>query len=399
LLIIRGQGLQISIVGGGGRVGLPLGILLASAGNNVFIVDTDQSRVDKINNRILPFQETGADDLLKNLPISQLSATSKNDAILDTEVCILIIGTPVLEDGTPSSIQLVDLVRSLLPFLGNVKLLILRSTVFPGITKQLEKILSENNLLIDLAFCPERIAEGNAIKEIKVLPQIIGVSTDSAFFKATEVFKGVVSETIRTNYEEAEIIKLFANAYRYINFAIANEFFEICLNNHLDWQKVWHGIKHNYPRADALPYPGFAAGPCLTKDTQQLNYYYGNKFELGSTAININERLPNYLISVIRDKYDLKSMTIGILGMTFKANVDDFRSSLSFKLEQLLKQEAKRILCSDVLLQKDDFVDTESLINLSDLIIIATPHNFYRDLVIEKPLVDIWRITKNESIV
>ncbi len=391
--------MNISIVGGGGRVGLPLGIVLADAGHSVSIIDLDENRVNSINSRIMPFFEAGAAEMLSKLTLNQLNASNKNLKIEDTEVCILIVGTPVLEDGTPSANSLIQLVKELTPHLRNVKMLMLRSTVYPGITHQLKKLLNETGLDITVSFCPERIAEGNAIQELKKLPQIVGAEDEISIRLASKIFSTIGSKVILTSIKEAELVKLFANSYRYIQFGIANEFFEICKSNDINWENVWNALTSDYPRAANLPKPGFAAGPCLVKDTHQLNYYYQNNFELGKSALQVNENLPDFLVLQLKKKFDLENLTIGILGMTFKGNVDDFRDSLSFKLFEILQKVAKNVICSDALIQKDFFVPENQILEDSDVIIIATPHDQYREIITEKPIIDIWRITQNTSLI
>ena len=388
----------ISIVGGGGRVGLPLAILLADQGHSIVVVDSDQNRVNMINSRSMPFVEIGIDEILLKLRTDQLIATTNNEKIRSSDVCILIIGTPVNDDGTPSANFIGDLIIDLSKYLQSTKLLILRSTVYPGITEEISNIIRENCKETLVAYCPERIAEGKALEELKLLPQIIGVDSEKAYDIAREVFRGVTPKFIKTTFKEAEITKLFANTYRYFKFAIANEFFQICQSNNINWENVWLALKQDYPRGKDLPQPGFAAGPCLVKDTMQLNYFARNKTILGKSAININENFPEYIVELLESKYDLKQMTVGILGMTFKADVDDFRASLSFKLKNILKSKSEKVLCSDELLQKDYFISSEKLIKDSDIVIIATPHSAYSRLIINKPLVDIWRISKSQSI-
>ncbi len=392
-------GMKISVVGGGGRVGLPLSLVLASVGHKVIIVDSNESRVNLINNRTMPFAEEHSDEIMQSLSIDQLFASTENLSIEKSDVCILIIGTPVLDDGTPSVDTLFELIETIIPYLNETKLLLLRSTVYPGVTQKLKLLLSEAKLEIEVAYCPERIAEGRAIFELKSLPQIIGVDSDVAYIKAKEIFEGITPKIIRTTIEEAELCKLFANAYRYINFAIANEFFEICQKNNLNWDNIWFALKDDYPRAQGLPTPGFAAGPCLVKDTQQLDYYFNNKFELGRSALKINEQLPDYIINFLRSKFDLTHKKVGILGMTFKGDIDDFRSSLSFRLKNLLEDEVLEVYCSDAILQKDYFVSLEFLMENSDIIILSTPHKSYKNIVTDKPLIDLWRVSKNSSLI
>ncbi len=391
--------MNISIVGGAGRVGLPLALVLAEQGFKVNIIDSDIGRVAQINNRVMPFSEIGAQDILTATSEHQLTAVTNLSSIKESEVCILVIGTPVLENGRPGTDALFELVQEIKPYLNNVKILVLRSTVFPGVTTKIKEFLLENKIDIEVAFCPERLVEGNAIYELRNLPQIIGVETSKGYDLASEIFKRVSPEVLRTSTEEAEISKLFANSLRYLQFGIANEFFEICINKNINWENVWHALKYKYPRADALPKPGFAAGPCLVKDTQQLDYYYDGNFKLGKSVLEINENFPDFLISKLMEKIDISDKTIGILGMTFKGDIDDFRDSLSFRLKRILESKAGQVLCSDTQLQKSYFVSTENLIEQSDIIIIASPHNEYKKIITNKPVIDIWRITINQSLI
>ncbi len=391
--------MKVAIVGGGGRAGLPLALSLAAVGHKVVIIDKDKDKVSKINNRIMPFYEKDAEETLRKFSAHELSAEVENEKIFGSDVCILIIGTPVNDDGSPSASNLLALVSDIYKYLGSTKLLMLRSTVYPGITQEISRLLSSYGSSTLVSFCPERIAEGIALDEIRVLPQIIGASEEKAYLLSEEVFKGVTQKLIRTSVKEAEISKLFTNTYRYFKFAIANEFFKICIDQEIDWTNVWHSMKEDYPRAKDLPFPGFAAGPCLVKDTMQLDYFTKNNFGLGKISIKTNEGMPDYIINLLQNEYNLKTMTVGILGMTFKADIDDFRSSLSFRLKSGLQKVAKKVLCSDEMLQKDGFVSSSELISASDLVIIATPHSSYAKLKINKPLVDIWRINPSKSII
>jgi UDP-N-acetyl-D-mannosaminuronic acid dehydrogenase len=390
--------MKISIVGGAGRVGLPLAISLALKDHEIVIIDTDKERVKKINERVMPFYEEDAQQLLNQIESRKLFATENTEHIIGSEVCILIIGTPVNDDGSPGANSLLGVVENLAEKLIGTSLLMLRSTVYPGISENISKLLSSKGLQTLVSFCPERIAEGIAIREIKTLPQIIGAQSEEAFTLSEQVFQGVTPSFIRTTFKEAEISKLFANSYRYLKFAVANEFFMLCVNSGINWENVWHSLKKDYPRASDLPYPGLAAGPCLVKDTLQLDYFAHKGYSLGQASLKINEGLPLYITDQIKKSFDLNNLTVGILGMTFKAGVDDFRSSLSFRLRDELLKVSKKVLCSDPILQKSYFVSINELIEYSDIVIVATPHMEYAKLEFNQPIVDIWRITSTESI-
>ena len=141
---------------------------------------------------------------------------------------------------------------------------------------------------------------------------------------------------ITTSIKEAELIKLFSNAWRYIQFATANQFYMISENFGVDYNQVRSAMVDGYERAEKLPSAGFAAGPCLLKDTMQLSAFYNNNFLLGHTAMMVNEGLPNFIVEDLRKRYDIGKTTVGILGMAFKADIDDVRDSLSFKLGKIL---------------------------------------------------------------
>ena len=153
--------------------------------------------------------------------------------------------------------------------------------------------------------------------------------------------------------EEAELAKLFANTWRYIQFAAANQLFMIANDFGLDFARIRDALKQDYPRLAGMPGPGLAAGPCLLKDTMQLAAFNNNNFTLGHASMMINEGLPLYMVSKLEQQYDLSEMTVGILGMAFKAESDDTRSSLSYKLKRLLRFRAARVLCTDPYAQHD----------------------------------------------
>jgi UDP-N-acetyl-D-mannosaminuronic acid dehydrogenase len=243
-----------------------------------------------------------------------------------------------------------------------------------------------------VAFCPERIVQGFAIQELQTLPQIISGTSPKAVRRAEEVFSLVAPELVRLAPLEAEFAKLFCNAYRYIQFAISNQFFMIANSAGLDYYRILDGMKKSYVRMQDLPRAGFAAGPCLFKDTMQLATSYNNEFSLGSAAMLINEGLPLYLVEQIARSYDLQNLTVGLLGMAFKADSDDSRASLSYKLKKVLLFRAKKVLTSDPHVKGDpDIIPAEEVIERSDILILCTPHAEYKNIDTHgKRVFDIW---------
>jgi len=174
----------------------------------------------------------------------------------------------------------------------NGTLVVLRSTVYPGTTEYVADRLQSLGHQVEVAFCPERVAEGHALEEIGSLPQLIGVSNDQAFDRARDLFAPLGVEIVRTSPREAELAKLVTNTWRYMKFAIANQFFQMAHSAGVSYDRVLHAVRHNYPRAADLPSPGFAAGPCLLKDTMQLAAFTTDQFPMGHAAMLINEGLP-----------------------------------------------------------------------------------------------------------
>jgi UDP-N-acetyl-D-mannosaminuronic acid dehydrogenase len=387
--------LDLVVVGGCGHVGLPLALSFADAGCEIGIYDIDTDKMGRVQAGQMPFRERGADDLLKRmLNAGKLHMSSDPEILHHTEVVFLVIGTPIDEFMNPSTRVFERAVNEFSPHLVDGSLVILRSTVYPGTTEYVEQRLRALGKTADVAFCPERIAEGYALEEIRSLPQIIGATTDRAFDRACAVFARLGVEIIRTSPREAEIAKLFTNTWRYMKFAIANQFFLMAHGAGLDYDNVLHAVRHNYPRAADLPAPGFAAGPCLLKDTMQLAAFSQDHFPMGHAAMLINEGLPGYIIETIDGQSPLTGRTVGILGMAFKGESDDPRTSLSYKLRKLAVFKGARVLCSDPYVADPGLVPLATVLDESDVLVIGAPHRTYGELDLDgREVVDIWGIT------
>ena len=389
----RTPDLDVVVLGGGGHVGLPLSLAFAKAGLRVGIYDTNQATLDRIAQGDMPFMETGADELLRELlPTGRLSFGTDGSMIERTMQLVVVIGTPVDEFLGPSMTIFEKAVDQIGPHLREGALVALRSTVYPGTTGYVAQHLADRGCVVDVAFCPERIAEGHALEELSSLPQIIGADTDVAAERAASLFGTLASKTIRTTTKEAELTKLFTNTWRYMKFAVANQFFMIADSAGVDYTNILRAIREDYPRAADLPGPGFAAGPCLFKDTMQLSAFTADHFPLGQAAMQVNEGLPAYIVSALERRYGgLTGKTVGVLGMAFKAESDDPRASLSYKLRKLLSWAGARVLATDPYVQDERLVTLDCVLEESDLLILAAPHRQYRGLVVGgRDVVDVW---------
>lgn len=385
---------DVVVVGGGGHVGLPLAIAFADRGAKVVIHDVSQTAVDHVNAGRLPFLEPGAEPLLRQaIAAGRISGSTDPAVVADAENVVVVIGTPVDEHLNPDPRAIPRALAACEPYFRDGQLLVLRSTVFPGVTALVERTVGELGVDMDVAFCPERIAEHRAMEELFSLPQIVSARSERGVKRASALFSRLTDSLVVLEPEEAELAKLFTNTWRYIKFAAANQFYMMANDRGLDFEKIRAGLTQDYPRAADLPGAGFAAGPCLFKDTMQLAAFSDNQFALGHSAMLVNEGLPLYLVSRLAERYDLATMTVGILGMAFKGGSDDIRSSLSYKLRRVLAFKAKNVLTTDPHVTVDpDLLPLQQVVDESDLLIIATPHAQYRDLVTDKPVADIWNL-------
>ncbi len=388
--------LDIVVLGGGGHVGLPLSLAFADAGLRVGIYDINGATLEQIGRGEMPFMEGGADQLLGEvLAPGRLELSTDAEIIGRADAVLLVIGTPVDEFLGPSMRVFERAVDQISPNLRDGSLVVLRSTVYPGTTEYVAAALADRGKQVDVAFCPERIAEGHALEELHTLPQIIGADTEAAGDRAAALFGRLASKTLRTSSKEAELAKLFTNTWRYMKFAVANQFFAIADQAGVDYTNILRAVREDYPRAADLPGPGFAAGPCLFKDTMQLAAFTSDHFPLGQAAMQINEGMPAYIVSALERRHgSLRGRTIGILGMAFKAESDDIRASLSFKLRKLLEWAGARVLCADPYVEDERLIPLDDVLAGSEIIVIGAPHRAYRSLDLSgREVVDIWNAT------
>jgi UDP-N-acetyl-D-mannosaminuronic acid dehydrogenase len=385
---------DVVVVGGAGHVGLPLAIAFASRGLRVAIFDVNEAAVATINGGGLPFLEDGALEPLHEALLSgTLSATTDPCVISAGDSVVVVVGTPVDEHLNPDPDAVPAALQDIAGHFRDGQMVVLRSTVYPGVTRRVEAMFARLGLGVDVAFCPERIAEGQAMTELFELPQLVAARGAEVRQRAASLFGKLTNSIVELEPEEAELAKLFTNTWRYIKFAAANQFFMMANQHGLDYDTIRRAITHDYPRAADLPGAGLTAGPCLFKDTMQLAAFSDNNFALGHSAMLVNEGLPLYLVSRLEGQYDLSTMKVGILGMAFKGGSDDTRSSLAYKLRRILRFRADAVLATDPYVSTDQtLLPLEQVLAEADLLIIAAPHNAYRELDTSLPVVDVWNL-------
>ena len=390
---------NVCIIGGAGHVGAPLGLSLSSKGFNVILIDKDRKNINIINKGNMPFVEEGCDQLLKKMIKKKKIFASKDlDNIKKSKYIIVCIGTPIDNKFNPNLKTFLDFFNKLKKYLSKNHIIIIRSSIYPGICDKVFNIIG--NYCKNVSYCPERIAQGKSIIELPKFPQIVSGKNNLAKVEASKLFKKICKKIIYTSIAEAEFIKLFSNAYRYVNFSISNQFYMMCKDQGLDFSRVRNLMQDNYKRNAHLPMAGFTAGPCLLKDSMQLSSFYNHKFPLFKSAMEINEGLPHFIINNLSKKYNLKKKIVGILGLSFKAENDDIRDSLAIKLLNILKSKKIKTLHTDEYYKNKNNINKKDLIKKANIIIIATPHKAYKKLRFSKnkEIVDVWGLFKKNKI-
>ena len=391
---------DVGVVGGAGHVGIPLSLVLAERGLRTLIYDINSAALKQLQAGRLPFIEEGGEGLLrKALDAGTLGFSQDPADLRGIPAVVVTIGTPIDEFHNPNFTLLTRCVDSLLPHLRPSQTMILRSTVAPGVTDFLERYLRERGSRIGLAFCPERVVQGKGIAEIQTIPQFVAATSARAARVARRIFSRISPQVIEMNPIEAEFAKLICNTFRYMTFAATNQLYMMCAQAGIDYLGLLEKVRQGYPRMAYIPGPGFAAGPCLMKDTMQLFAFGRHSFPLGQMAMTINEGLPNFIVDQMRDRMRLKGKKVGILGMAFKAESDDIRDSLSYKLGKILRFEGADVLYSDEYVKDPTFITKEELCRRADLVIIGVPHRAYKTLKIPSSceIIDVWGICPRPS--
>jgi len=384
---------DLCVIGGGGHVGLPLALICADSGLRTVIYDLDADKVRQIRSGRMPFREEGAEEMLARALASGRLEVDATPALLGRcRVLLLVIGTPVDAHLNPSFSGMQGALEACREHLRDGQVLVIRSTVYPGTSERLQRYLDRLGVKVSVACCPERVAQGYSLREFRTLPQIVSAFDPEALRQVKELFGRFAPELLEMSPLEAELCKLMTNAWRYVQFAAVNQFYTLAADHDVDFARILHGCRHNYPRMAMMPGPGLTAGPCLVKDTMQLAAFSHNQFMLGHAAMLVNEGLPAHLVSLAQRKLDLKTCTAGILGMAFKAESDDPRDSLSYKLKRLLAMEARDVLCTDPYVDDPRLVPLERVMAEAHVLFVGAPHAAYRELAVPpgRVVIDVW---------
>jgi UDP-N-acetyl-D-mannosaminuronic acid dehydrogenase len=382
---------KIVIIGGSGHVGMPLALKFGSVNYDVVSIDKNIEANTFLNNGHVPFEEPGAEKLLKKLlKKKKILFTDDYSKVKNSTIIIITVDTPMKINNKPNKrvFQVFDQIKN---YLRDDHSIILRSTIFPGTMEKLKNKLIKDNIKSKLSYCPERVAQGKSLDEIENLPQIISSENKSEIKKIKKLFNLICKKVVELSLVEAEYSKLFCNAWRYIRFAVTNEFFMLSKEKNFNYDKVYDAITLSYPRNKDLPKQGFAAGPCLPKDALQLWQSSRNHTNLIYNSYIINESLPNFLVKNLQKEVNINKKNIGVLGTTFKAGIDDERASLSIKLIKILKKSGAKVFTYDPYVDVKKPEVLKQLLSKCKIVFIGTPHPEFKKLNLKnKKLIDCW---------
>ncbi|MDX2169844.1 MAG: nucleotide sugar dehydrogenase [Deltaproteobacteria bacterium] len=399
---------QSVAVVGLGRVGLPFALFLADRGCTVHGVDNNAATVEALGAGRLPFREEGAAEALAATRGSRFFAGSDLSALAKADTVVITLGTPVDDFNNPIFLPIENLLRAALPHLKQGTLLVLRSTVAPGSTEHLGRLIERSTDFkigrdLFLAFCPERIAEGKSFAELPEVPQIVGGVDAASSARAAAFFALVTPTVIQVDARSAELAKLFCNMYRYIDFAVSNEFMMIAAQHGREVYPIIDAVNRGYKRG-GLKSPGLTGGPCLYKDgfflTGKIPYN-----ELIASAWKIHETTPAYLVEQVRARTPIDGAKVAVLGMSFKKDIDDTRNSLAFKLKKILLAEGADLHLHDPFLPYEPL---DAALRDAAVIFLSMNHSAFNSLSVEslrkiaKPnaiVCDIWNMLGTNRIV
>ena len=331
------------VVVGLGYVGLTLALSLSALGRRVYGFDADSKRIDQLLKLKSYILEPGIDSLLKKHLNNNFHVESKlysvNDKPGNQNTYFICVGTPLKLDKTPDLEPIWSVVNELLKIIKNGDVIVMRSTVPVGLGKEIVSFIeSKLNWSVGINFhyiaAPERTVEGNALKEIVELPQIMSGATASCQIIGLNIFRGLVnSVTPIDKIEGVELVKIIGNAYRDYTFGFSNYFIEVCRRYGLDINQIIESSNRGYPRSNIpSPSPG-VGGPCLSKDTYFLPKSEDYKAISPLIAVRtVNEKVPSesvkFISEIIPNLNTYKCIGIGI---AFKGvpETNDFRNSSS----------------------------------------------------------------------
>lgn len=375
-----------------GYIGLPTAAALATKGFEVIGVDVNDTVIDQINNCSLNLSEPELDVFVKAAIKSGHLRACKT--IEPADAFLICVPTPFKGDHEPDLSYVEHACRNILSVIQKGNLVVLESTVPPLTCENvMGPILSEGGLKMGedfyVAHCPERVLPGNILKELTENDRIVGGVNEESTQKAAELYKTYVNgNVIRTSAVMAEMCKLVENAYRDVNIAFANSLQLICHKQNIDvWELVEYANLH--PRVNiAQPGPG-VGGHCIAIDPWFIEHHYPEESKIIRQARETNDSIPAFVVDCIQDAVKgMDNPKVGLLGMTYKENVDDLRESPSVVvLEKLKEQNVGEVYVCEPHAREVNGMESmsaDALVEICDVVVVLVAHKEFHWLNWEK---------------
>ncbi|WP_256759907.1 nucleotide sugar dehydrogenase [Cohnella sp. WQ 127256] len=388
------MGHKVGIIGLG-YVGLPLAFTFLQRGYSVIGVDLDESKIRALSNGQSYLPDISDETLFSYVVQKQLIVTADYASLSEVEAVIICVPTPLTPLHTPDLSYLVQVGSALSKHLKQDQLIVLESSTYPGTTREvLQPLLEKSGLKIGidyyLAYSPERIDPGRSDYTLETIPKIISGITNRCADKVFGLYSTVFAEVVLVSSPEAaEMAKLLENSYRFVNISFINEFAMLCDKMKIDvWEVIDAAKTKPYGFKAFYPGPGIG-GHCIPVDPLYLQWsanLLGSNSKFIDYAHSINISMPNYIVGRIKASMGVSAlvgMTILVIGVSYKRNINDTRESSALSLMKIVIQEGAHLSYSDPLVPEVT-VNGETLMSLelneqnlseADCVVIVTDHS------------------------
>ena len=387
---------KIAIIGAG-YVGLPLAIAFAEEKFQVFAIDKDEKKVSELLAGESYIEDITSEQVKSALESGFLFPTTSDEVLAEADVAIITVPTPVTRNKEPNLTFIEAAAESVAKHIHSPMLISLESTTFPGSTETiLLPRLSKDNFEVGkdffLVFSPERINPGDKEHTLRKIPKIVGGITPQCTEMGHLLYSQIINEVIPvSNAKTAEMIKLYENAYRYVNIAFANEMAIVCRKLGIDIWEVIEGAKSKGFGFQAFyPGPG-VGGHCIPVDPHYLRWHLkgiDHNELLLEIADSINMGMPSKIVEILIDVLNengkpLNGSNILVLGVTYKKDIADLRESPAVKLMDILAEKKANFAYYDPYITKipdRDYIRMDlnrETLAWADVVILTTDHSSF----------------------
>lgn len=399
---IQSGSLKICVIGIG-RIGLPTALSFANSGLDTIGLDINSDLVNMVNQGEFPLQdEPGYTEIFERvIKEKKFSATTKIEAVPQSDVIVLSLPTPMNNDSIPNYDALRSVGKQLRDFLSPGSIVIVESTVEPGfVENELVRIIENNDRLVagktfSIGVCPETANPGQILNDFERLPRLVGAINQKTHNIIKKIYKHVFTVDLISmpNCKTANAVKLTTNVFRDLNIAFINELALIFEKAGIDIMTVLEAAKTKYNFQ--VHYPGAGVGgPCLPVNSYQMINFaktFGLNFSMIKTGRKINESMPNHVIELLEDSFDesgqqLQKSTILILGLSYKPDVKDIQLTPAEPIISRLVELGCNVKIYDPYFKNSILfgIQTESnlleVLKQTDALVVVTSHKEFHDL-------------------